>query len=156
MKTLLVPVIQSKKTPLGLKKWGIICLLDCLYYSLPISLQVLESTGATTAFFTIALQSVDKLTRVHEKKVGIVCFLSILNTRPEDLPESIKAGMPQILAGLIQLLKTLPEAMKKRREAQDAFESNDFDGYEDEDESADLANDYDGESSILNIDSQFK
>lgn len=64
--------------------------------------------------------------------------------------------MPQILAGLIQLLKTLPEAMKKRREAQDAFESNDFDGYEDEDESADLANDYDGESSILNIDSQFK
>lgn len=145
MNTLLPLVLPGKKTPAGVKKWAMISLLDALYYSISLSLQVLESSGATTAFFTVALQSLDKLTRVHEKKVAIVAFLSILNSDPNSLPESIKAGLPQLMVGLIQVLKSLPDAMKKRRDATDAFESGDFDGFEDEDDLADFSKDHDGE-----------
>lgn len=116
---------QTSTTP-GLRKWSVIVFLDAFVYNVQLALQALESANATQRFFNLALGKViPSFTKVHEKKVTAIALMSLLSLPAESLPASVQPGQTQILQALLQNLQSIPEAIKKQREAEEAFEDDD-------------------------------
>lgn len=126
-----LPHTADAKNP-ALRKWCVTVVLDAVFYNPALALQVLEAQGATSGFFTVAIQLLPKFRRPHDIKVTIVAFLSILSLAPESLPESVRAGLPHLMRALIVQLKALPTAVAKRAEYQKAFDEAFSDGEFDE------------------------
>lgn len=160
-----VPTIINSVLPLlkdgasvtpPLKKWSVIVVFDAFVYNAGLALQSLEAAGATQAFFTYALgQVVPKLTRVHEKKVVAVALMSILSLDAGTLPAAVKAGEAQILQALLTDLQSIPDAIKRQRELESAFEDED----EDEDDEGDISgaavNENEDEDDIQDEDNEY-
>ncbi|KAK0526479.1 Nonsense-mediated mRNA decay protein 5 [Tilletia horrida] len=136
-------VYEAKKDALQLRKWSSVVVLDMIYVNQQLTLSILESQGETVKFFTALLGSIlNTFSRVHEKRVAILGFLSLLSVPVETLPAAVREGLPQVFAGLLQQLDTLPEAILKRKALQDLFEDEDDD--EEAEEDADLSGDVNG------------
>lgn len=142
-----LPHTTNAKVP-NLRKWSVTVILDAIFYNPMLALQVLESQGATNAFFTSAIQLLPKFKRPHDCKVSIVAFLSVLSLPTESLPDTVRAGLQHVMRALIVQLKLLPSAVAKRKEVQrvldEALEdSGDYDeGAEEEfDDDADVQDD---------------
>lgn len=118
--------IQNKKEK-SLQKWSVLVILDALCFNTIETLQHLESSQATAAFFAIALQLLPKYTRVHDKKVIATAFMSILSLDPSQTPTSVQEGYGALVVGLLQDLVDLPKAIQKAKEEQEAFENLDDD-----------------------------
>jgi hypothetical protein len=118
--------IHDKKT-YGLRKWSVLVILDALCFNTVETLQILESSQDTAAFFAVALQLLPRYTRVHDKKVIATAFMSILSLEPSQTPPSVQEGYGALVVGLLQSLVDLPKAVQKAKEEQDAFENLDDD-----------------------------
>ncbi|KAJ1951935.1 Nonsense-mediated mRNA decay protein 5 [Linderina pennispora] len=105
-------------------------ILNALYYNPVITLSVLEQFQWTSGIFTRLVQSIDKFTRVNDKKLVVLGLTSLLSVPADQLPASLQAGLPQVFEGILQTFHTLGEAV----EARDALErmydgtGDDFDG----------------------------
>ena len=138
-----------KKGMGSLQKWSVLVILDALCFNTIETLQALESSQATAAFFAITLQLLPKFTRVHDKKVVATAFISILNLDPSQTPSSVQEGYGALVVGLLQDLVDLPKAVQKAKEEQEAFDNLDGDtsgdmsgaSYNPEDESKDADDD---------------
>ncbi|MCO5554379.1 hypothetical protein L7F22_007909 [Adiantum nelumboides] len=62
--------INNRKAP-ALQKWAVLVILDALCFNTVDTLQVLEASQATAAFFAVSLQLLPKYTRVHDKKAFV-------------------------------------------------------------------------------------
>lgn len=129
-----VPVVVSQcighihnKRASSLQKWSVLVILDALCFNTVETLQVLESSNATSSFFAVALQLLPKYTRVHDKKVIATAFMSILQLDPSQMPSSVQEGYGALVVGLLQDLVDLPKAIQKAKEEQEAFENLDGD-----------------------------
>ncbi|KAF8941533.1 hypothetical protein BGZ58_006936 [Dissophora ornata] len=125
--------------------------MNCLYYNPAVTLHILEENGWTQRFLTAWFTSLDKFTRVHDKKLSIVALCSILSVPVEQLPPALQSGWPQILNGILTNFEGLPVAQAKRKEMERMYDigSDDEDDIEDDDEGqaaleAALARDEDG------------
>lgn len=71
--------------------------------------------GSARIFFDkwfAAINSENKLPRVHDKKLTIVALCALLELNEESIPASLKEGWPGIVAGIVQTFKELPKAIE--------------------------------------------
>ncbi|KAG2183579.1 hypothetical protein INT43_006585 [Umbelopsis isabellina] len=104
--------------------------INCVYYNPQLTLSVLEENQWTQGFFTLWFNTLDKFSRVHDKKLVIVALCSLLELPFEAIPASLQAGWSQMLNGMLVVFKTLPKAIQNRKEMEKFY----GDGIEDEDE----------------------
>ncbi|KAK9447630.1 armadillo-type protein [Limtongia smithiae] len=90
----------------------------CIYYNPTVAFQILEERRETVQFFNVWFTNISRFTYVHDKKLSILAIVTVLSHSDEEIPASIRPGLPQIVHGLVELQKTLPEALKKRSDAQ--------------------------------------
>ncbi|KAI7872425.1 armadillo-type protein [Spinellus fusiger] len=110
--------------------------INCLYYNPVLTLHLLEENQWTQGFFTLWFNTLDKFTRVHDKKLVIVALCSLLDLPSEQMPASLQAGWSQVLAAMINVFRTLPKAIENRQGIENLY-GNGFeeDGlYDDDDE----------------------
>ncbi|WFD34197.1 Nonsense-mediated mRNA decay protein 5 [Malassezia cuniculi] len=146
-----LPHTANGKLP-NLRKWSVTVVLDAIFYNATLALQVLEAQGATSAFFTTAIQLLPKFKRPHDCKVSIVAFLSILSLPAESLPETVRAGLPHIMRSLIAQLKSLPTAVAKRKALQRVFDEafEDRNGFEEG-----VAEEFDDDADVQDDDNEY-
>ncbi|KAF3484232.1 karyopherin [Arthroderma uncinatum] len=94
--------------------------INAIYYNPGLALQVLEGGQWTNKFFSTWFSNIDSFKRVHDKKLSIVAICALLTLRAEDVPASIQPGWPRLLQGVTRLFQTLPNAMKKWTEQDEA------------------------------------
>ncbi|KAG1660790.1 hypothetical protein FOA52_011331 [Chlamydomonas sp. UWO 241] len=128
---------------------------NALYYNAPLALGLLgqQAPGAVAQFFGLWFSMIfankksgkpKHFRRMHDKKVCVLGLVAVLATPDASLPMEIKAGLPQIMAGLLRLLGALKdqkEEMDKYAEDGDEDEAawGDDDGDDDEDGEVDEA-----------------
>ncbi|KAI8376325.1 armadillo-type protein [Radiomyces spectabilis] len=114
--------------------------INCVYYNPALTLRLLEENQWTQGFFTMWFNTLDKFSRVHDKKLVIVALCALLELPGDQVPASLQAGWSQILAGILNVFKSLPKAMENRASMEklygdfdhDDFDGEDFDADEDE------------------------
>ncbi|KDN41225.1 ARM repeat-containing protein [Tilletiaria anomala UBC 951] len=114
---------------LKVRKWAEIVVLDAFIYNPTLTLQFLESKGATGGFIDAVTSRVAAYNRVHECRACIFAFLNMLSVAPENMPASVQERAPKVLGTLIIHLANMPAVVRKRKELQDILED-----VEDEDE----------------------
>jgi len=75
----------------------------------------LYGPGTSRVFFDawfVAINSDNKLPRVHDKKLSIVALCSLMEIDPSAIPDVLKEGWPSVVAGALKLFKDLPKAME--------------------------------------------
>ncbi|KAI9492090.1 armadillo-type protein [Zychaea mexicana] len=106
--------------------------INCLYYNPGLTLRMLEENQWTQGFFTMWFNNLEKFSRVHDKKLVIVALCSLLELPADHIPASLQAGWSQVLAGVLNVFKTLPKAMENREQMEklygDGFDDDEFDG----------------------------
>ncbi|KAI9277967.1 armadillo-type protein [Umbelopsis sp. AD052] len=107
--------------------------VNCIYYNPQLSISILEENQWTQGFFTTWFNTLDKFSRVHDKKLVIVALCSLLELPTESIPASLQAGWSQMLNGMLMVFKTLPKAMENRQDMEKFY----GDGIDDEDEFGD-------------------
>ncbi|KAI1302858.1 hypothetical protein EDD11_005462 [Mortierella claussenii] len=124
--------------------------MNALYYNAGVTLRLLEENGWTQRFLTAWFTSLDKFSRVHDKKLSIIALCSILSVPVDQLPPALQNGWPQILNGILTNFEGLPVAQAKRKEMEKMYNiGSDDEDDEDEDEGqlaleSSLAGDEDG------------
>ncbi|KAF7728772.1 hypothetical protein EC973_005610 [Apophysomyces ossiformis] len=135
--------------------------VNCLYYNPALTLRLLEENQWTQGFFTLWFNTLDKFSRVHDKKLVIVALCALLELPADQIPASLQAGWPQVLAGIINVFQSLPKAIENRENMEklygdgidddfDADELNGLDGLSgDEEEDNDDEDVHDQEAEYL-------
>ncbi|KAF8934669.1 hypothetical protein BGZ52_003629 [Haplosporangium bisporale] len=117
--------------------------MNALYYNAGVTLRLLEENGWTQRFFGAWFGSLEKFSRVHDKKLSIIALCAILSVPVEQLPPALQNGWPQVLNGILSNFEGLPIAQAKRKEMEKMYNI----GSDSEDE--DDENDSDPEQSAL-------
>jgi hypothetical protein len=74
----------------------------------------MHTPGMSRVFFDqwfLAINSDNKLPRVHDKKLTIVTLCSLMEMNPSAIPNVLKEGWPGVVAGALKIFKDLPKAM---------------------------------------------
>lgn len=92
-------------------------LINAVLYNPSAALHLMEATapGNARLFFDkwfAAINSDDKLPRVHDKRLSLLTLSALLEMDPSGIPESVKDGWPGLLGGALKLFKEYPEAVK--------------------------------------------
>ncbi|KAI0772164.1 ARM repeat-containing protein [Irpex lacteus] len=72
-----------------------------------------------------AIESSNRLPRVHDKKLCLVALCSLLEMDPNAIPEPVREGWPHIVSGALHVFKDLPKAIEARKEMEAAFQNED-------------------------------
>ncbi|KAI6044921.1 armadillo-type protein [Pisolithus marmoratus] len=116
-------------------------LINTVYYNPAAALHLLENykPGSSRVFFDkwFAIINVDsKLPTVHDKKLSILALCKLLEVDISLVPEILRVGWPGIVTGALNIFKSLPQAVAKRKaleeKAQDSRYLN-LEGEEDDD-----------------------
>ncbi|KAG0308818.1 hypothetical protein BGZ98_006751 [Dissophora globulifera] len=108
--------------------------MNCLYYNPSVTLRLLEENGWTQRYLEVWFASLDKFTRVHDRKLSIVALCSILSVPVEQLPPALQSGWPQVLNGILSNFQGLPIAQAKRKEIEKLYDIGSDDEDEDDEE----------------------
>jgi importin-7 len=138
-----------------LRKWATLVILDALCFNTVSALQALEAAQATQAFFASVLTIISKFTRVSEKKVIAASFLSILGLDPAQTPATVQQGQPALLVGLLQNLVSLPKAIQKAKEEEEAFENAGDETGEDVSNSFQIDDGKDADDDVIDEDNEY-
>ncbi|KAF9437361.1 hypothetical protein BGZ76_001078 [Entomortierella beljakovae] len=95
--------------------------MNALYYNPSATLRIMEENGWTQHFFTLWFSSLDKLTRVHDKKLSIVALCSVMSVPVEQLPPALQSGWSQVLTGIMHNFEGLPAAQAKRKDMEKIY-----------------------------------
>ncbi|KIJ55033.1 hypothetical protein M422DRAFT_201012 [Sphaerobolus stellatus SS14] len=109
-------------------------LINCMYYNPALTLQILESQGATRQFFEEwfkVINSAEGMPRVHCKKLTTVALCRLLETDPAAIPASLQEAWGTIMAGLLRNLRDLPHALEQRKADFDKHAEDDDDDLDD-------------------------
>ncbi|TPX46848.1 hypothetical protein SeMB42_g02690 [Synchytrium endobioticum] len=132
--------LEHLKTPdaldsLALRVHIIEIVLHCMYYNLQITLQCLEQVSFTVPFFTFWFNHLDDFLRVQDKKICILALCAVLNAYPNMVPVQLQPNVSGLLYGIVKCFETYPEALKRRKEMEQAYETgSDDEEIEDDDE----------------------
>ncbi|RUS35493.1 armadillo-type protein [Jimgerdemannia flammicorona] len=96
--------------------------INALYYNPLLTLRILEENQWTQGFFTLWFQTLEKFSRVHDKKLVIVALCSLLELPAAQLPASLQAGWSEVLNGIVNVFKTLPRAVENREQLEKLYE----------------------------------
>ncbi|KAI9266554.1 armadillo-type protein [Phascolomyces articulosus] len=133
--------------------------INCLYYNPGLTLRMLEENQWTQGFFTLWFNSLEKFSRVHDKKLVIVALCSLLELPADHIPASLQAGWPQVLAGVVNVFRTLPKAVENREQMEklygDGFDEDDFDGESGIEGSVDEDDEDNGDEDVVDEDNEY-
>ncbi len=115
-------IAPPKSNDAKLRKWAEIVILDALIYNAQLTLQILESKGATGAVLDAIASRVEAYSRVHESRACICAFINILALGPANMPQSVQERAPKILGTLIIHLANMPNVVRRRKELSDILE----------------------------------
>lgn len=87
-----------------------------------LALSILDAEGFTEQFFTLWFDNMDKLQNVYGLKLVVLSLLSIFILPNESIPASIQCILGQLSKGLVGAIGALPAAIKRREEAENAFD----------------------------------
>ncbi|KAG1819416.1 armadillo-type protein [Suillus variegatus] len=112
-------------------------LVNTVLYNASAALHFMEAykSGFSRTFFErwfAAINSDNKLPRVHDKKLSILALCKLLEMEAGAIPEGLRDGWPGIVGGALNIFKGLPQAVAKRKVLEDELVEGDDD--EDEDE----------------------
>ncbi|GAX74708.1 hypothetical protein CEUSTIGMA_g2156.t1 [Chlamydomonas eustigma] len=127
---------------------------NALHYNAPLTLSLLQQQGALQSFLTLWFTMIFTQKKsgkgkhfklMHDKKVCVLGLVAILTSPDEALPAEVRAGMSQLMAGVMKLLvalKTQQEEVAKLAEEGEEDEEEDeedwdADALDDEDEDED-------------------
>lgn len=109
-------------------------LINAVLYNPAAALHIMESIRPNTSrlFFDKwfeAINTDNRLPRVHDKKLTLTALCALLEMDPSAVPEPVREGWPQIVAGALRVFKDLPRAIEARKELEQAFQADtDSDG----------------------------
>jgi importin-7 len=91
-------------------------LINAVLYNPSAALHLMETSrpGMARTFFDkwfAAINSENKLPRVHDKKLSILALCALLEMDPSGVPNSLADGWPGIVAGVLRIFKDLPSAI---------------------------------------------
>ena len=84
--------------------------INTIYYNPRLAIQILESKGWTSNFFTTWFQNIDSFTRVHDLKLCILALCKLFQLPFEEIPIVIQAGYHQAMVIIVKLFQALPAA----------------------------------------------
>ncbi|KAG2092266.1 armadillo-type protein [Suillus cothurnatus] len=110
-------------------------LVNAVLYNASAALHFMEAykPGFSRTFFErwfVAINSDNKLPRVHDKKLSILALCKLLEMEAGAIPEGLRDGWPGIVGGALNIFKALPQAIAKRKVLEDQL----VEGSDDEDE----------------------
>ncbi len=111
-------------------------LVNCIYYNPVASLTYMESRSGTAEFFNMWLSSLAKFRRVYDIKLVILTIISLLSLPTEQVPQSVRAGWPQLTSAMLVVFSKLPEAIKRRESEEHRLATDDRDYWNPADEAA--------------------
>ncbi|KAI8976256.1 armadillo-type protein [Pilobolus umbonatus] len=95
--------------------------ISCIYYNPLLTLRYLEDNQWTQGFFTLWFSLLDKLSRVHDKKLSIFVMCLLLELPPDQIPLSLQSGWTQVLTSILHIFKGLPKAMENLLELESEY-----------------------------------
>ncbi|EIM81399.1 ARM repeat-containing protein [Stereum hirsutum FP-91666 SS1] len=95
-------------------------LINAVLYNPAATLHLMEqyAPGTSRTFFDkwfAAINSDNKLPRVHDKRLTIVALCALMEVEPNAIPEAVREGWPGIVAGALKVFKDLPKAIAARK-----------------------------------------
>ncbi|KAG8214391.1 armadillo-type protein [Butyriboletus roseoflavus] len=116
---------------------NLLVLINTVFYNPTAALHLMEAykPGAARLFFDTwfaAINTEDKLPRVHDKKLSLLALSKLLEVDGELIPVSLREGWYGIVAGALVIFKSLPQAISKRK----ALEQSWADDEEEEEDDA--------------------
>ncbi|KAI0337442.1 ARM repeat-containing protein [Trametopsis cervina] len=132
----LQPIINTALTILdsaetrSLRLANLEVLINSLLYNPAAALHIMESIQPGTSKIVFdkwfeAINNTTRLPRVHDKKLCIMALCALLEMDPAAVPEPVREGWPQIVAGALHVFKDLPKAIEARKELESAFHNDD-------------------------------
>lgn len=112
--------------------------INCLYYNAALTLRLLEENQWTQGFFTLWFNTLEKFSRVHDKKLVIVALCALLELPAEQIPPSLQAGWSQVLAGIVNVFNSLPKAIENREQMEKFYGEGFDDGLDGDDLDSEL------------------
>jgi len=111
-------------------------LINAVLYNASAALHFMEAYKPRLAheFFNqwfAAINGENKLPRVHDKKLSILALCKLLEMEASAIPDGLRDGWPGIVVGALNIFKTLPQAVARRKALEDELVEGDD---EDEDE----------------------
>lgn len=92
-------------------------LINSILYNPAAALAIMESIRPRTSrlVFDKWFEAIEKptgLPRVHDKKLSIMALCALLEMDSAAIPEPIREGWPQIVAGALHIFKDLPKSVE--------------------------------------------
>ncbi|KAG2106647.1 armadillo-type protein [Suillus discolor] len=133
-------------------------LVNTVLYNASAALHFMEvyKPGFSRTFFErwfAAINSDNKLPRVHDKKLSILALCKLLEMEAGAIPEGLRDGWPGIVGGALNIFKGLPQAVAKRKVLEDQLVEGDDD--EDEDDTKYLNLEGDEDEDVWDEDSAY-
>ncbi|KAF9013048.1 armadillo-type protein [Cyathus striatus] len=130
--------IFDKANTASLRLANLEVLVNAVLYNPSAALHFMESyrPGMSRVFFDkwfAAINSDNRLPRVHDKKLTVLALCALLELTPESIPEPLREGWPAIVGGALKIFKDLPKAIEERK-ALEASLQEESDEEEDVDE----------------------
>ncbi|KAH7885476.1 armadillo-type protein [Phlebopus sp. FC_14] len=112
-------------------------LINAVFYNATAALHLMENykPGSSRTFFDkwfAAINAEDKLPRVHDKKLSILALCKLMEVEGSMVPESLRDGWPGIVAGALNIFKSLPQAVSKRKALEENLAESDDDEMDDD------------------------
>jgi len=112
-------------------------LVNAVLYNASAALHFMEAykPGFARVFFDrwfVAINGEDKLPRVHDKKLSILALCKLLDMEAVLIPDGLRDGWPGIVVGALNIFKSLPQAVARRKALEDDLVAEDDDEEEDD------------------------
>ena len=100
--------------------------LNCLYYSAPLTLNHLKCQGWLMIFLRMWSENLDNFKRVHDLRLIMVSLASIFHVPIESLPEEISSSLPALLATFLKSVQSYPKALEEREKLKKEQEADEL------------------------------
>ncbi|TCD68344.1 hypothetical protein EIP91_010982 [Steccherinum ochraceum] len=125
----------------ALKLANLEVLINTVLYNPAAALHFMETirAGGSRVFFDKwfeAINSEERLPRVHDKKLTIMALCTLLEMDPSAVPVAVQEVWSNIVAGVLNVFKALPRAIEARQALEKAYAEEDDEDEDDDDSRA--------------------
>lgn len=100
--------------------------LNCLYYSAPMTLNHLNRQGWLHQFLRLWSLNLEGFKRVHDLRLILVSLASIFHVPIESLPSELSSTLPGLLSIFLNSIQSYPKALEEREKLKKEFEADEL------------------------------
>lgn len=98
--------------------------LNCFYYSAPLTMNHLKNQGWLNVFFSLLSTNLESFKRVHDLRLILVSLASIFHVSLDNLPGEVSNSLPYLLSMFLEAVEKYPKALEEREKLKKEFESD--------------------------------